>query len=237
VSLAHVRGRRGEGGIEELVARARALAEGIGEVQSVAPVVALRSELAWLAGRDSEAGDIAREALELVERADCPWNRGAVLRWLPQDARPAHREVAPPFAAELTGEWEEAARLWEGLSCPFDQALALARSGDAGALVRAARIFDGIKAHAAAARCRADLRALGRAAPRAPGRTSRDHPDGLTGRESEVAELLARGLSDSAIAEHLVISRRTAEHHVSSILAKTGAGSRRDLVEWFGSAR
>jgi DNA-binding CsgD family transcriptional regulator/tetratricopeptide (TPR) repeat protein len=237
VSLAHVRGRRGEGGFEDLVARARALAEGIGEVQSVAPVVALRSELAWLAGRDADAGDIAREAVELVETADCRWNRGAVLRWLPHGERPAHREVAPPFAAELAGEWEEAASLWESLGCPFDQALALARSGDPDALARAAGLFDGIKAHAGAARCRADLRALGRTAPRAPGRSARDHPEGLTRREAEVAALLAQGLSDSAIAEQLVISRRTAEHHVSSILAKVGVRSRHDLVEWYAAAK
>jgi DNA-binding CsgD family transcriptional regulator len=175
--------------------------------------------------------------LDLVERADCPWNRGSVLRWLPQGVRPTHREVAPPFAAELAGDWQEAAALWERLGCPFDQALALARSGNADALAKAAGIFEGIKAHAAAARCRADLRALGRTAPRAPGRTARDHPMGLTRRESEVAELLAQGLSDSAIAEKLVISRRTAEHHVSSILAKAGVGSRHELGEWYASAK
>jgi DNA-binding CsgD family transcriptional regulator len=236
VSLAHVRGRRGDGGFEEVVARARALAEGIGEVQAVAPVVALRSELAWLAGRDVEAAEIASAAVDLVEKADCPWNRGAVLRWLPQGARRTHREVAPPFAAELAGEWREAAALWERLGCPFDQALALARSGDAACLAQAAGIFDGIKAHAAAARCRADLRALGTPVPRAPGRATRAHPQGLTRRESEVAELLVQGLSDSAIAERLVISRRTAEHHVSSILAKAGVRSRHELGEWHAPA-
>jgi DNA-binding CsgD family transcriptional regulator/tetratricopeptide (TPR) repeat protein len=235
VSLAHVRGRRGEGGFEDLVARATALADGIGEVQAVAPVAALRCELSWLARRDDEVGEIASAVMDLVERADCPWNRGAVLRWLPQDAGVAHGEVAAPYAAELAGEWLEAAALWEALGCPFDEALALARSGDADALSRAASIFDRIKAHAGAARCRADLRAQGRTSPRAPGRATRDHPQGLTRRESEVAELLAQGLSDSAIAEHLVISRRTAEHHVSSILAKVGVGSRRDLVNWFRS--
>lgn len=236
VSLAHVRGRRGERGYEALLARAAALADGIGEVQVIAPVAALRSELAWLARRDAEAGEIAGAVLELVERADCPWNRGAVLRWLRQGPRPAHREVAPPFAAELAGEWQEAAALWEGLGCPFDHALALARSGDGDALATAAEIFDGIKAHAAAARCRVDLRALGRTAPRAPGRATREHPNGLTRRESEVADLLVQGLSDSAIAAQLVISRRTAEHHVSSILAKAGVGSRRDVIEWYSSA-
>lgn len=236
VSLAHVRARRGEGGFEALVERAAALADGIGEVQVVAPVAALRSELAWLGRRDAEAGEIAGAVLELVERADCRWNRGAVLRWLPQGARPPHREVAPPFAAELAGAWQEAAALWEALGCPFDQALALARSGDPDALGKAAGIFEEIKAHAAAARCRADLRVMGRPVPRAPGRATRAHPNGLTRRESEVADLLVQGLSDSAIAEQLVISRRTAEHHVSSILAKAGVGSRRDVIEWYSSA-
>ena len=236
VSLAHVRGRRGEGGVDNLVARAVALADSIGEVQVVAPMTALRSELAWMAGRDGEAGELASAVVELVERADCPWNRGAVLRWLPREARPAHREVAPPFAAELAGEWEEAAALWASLGCPFDQALALARSDDADSLVKAAGIFEGIQARAAAARCRSDLRALGRTPPRAPGRATREHPLGLTRREAEVAKLITDGLSDSAIAEQLVISRRTAEHHVSSILAKAGVSSRRDLVEWYATA-
>lgn len=160
-----------------------------------------------------------------------------MLRWLPQGTRRTHREVAPPFAAELAGEWRQAAALWQALGCPFDQALALARSGDVQDLTAAAGIFDAIKAHAAAARCRATLRARGAQAPRAPGSATRSHPGGLTRREAEVAELLAQGLSDSAIAERLVISRRTAEHHVSSILAKAGVRSRHELGEGPPSAR
>ena len=42
-------------------------------------------------------------------------------------------------------------------------------------------------------------------------------------------ELLREGLADAAIAERLVLSRRTVEHHVASILGKLGVSSRRDV--------
>lgn len=51
-----------------------------------------------------------------------------------------------------------------------------------------------------------------------------DH--GLTDRELEVLRLLARGLTNKAIARELTISERTVERHVSNIFAKTGAASR-----------
>jgi DNA-binding CsgD family transcriptional regulator len=46
------------------------------------------------------------------------------------------------------------------------------------------------------------------------------------GREIEVLQLLARGLSNREIAERLVISRKTAGHHVEHIYAKTGTTNR-----------
>src|SRR6266704_1712491 len=51
-------------------------------------------------------------------------------------------------------------------------------------------------------------------------------PVGLTGREVEVLRVRARGLSNKEIAEHLVISRKTAGHHVEHIYAKTGTANR-----------
>lgn len=54
----------------------------------------------------------------------------------------------------------------------------------------------------------------------------RGGPAGLTPREVEVLRLLALGLSNRAIAERLVISRRTAGSHVEHIYAKLGVSSR-----------
>src|SRR5229473_1504247 len=66
--------------------------------------------------------------------------------------------------------------------------------------------------------------------PRASNRrtsTSRAvRPAGLTAREVEVLRLLARGLSNKEIGERLVISRKTAGHHLEHIYAKTGTTNR-----------
>jgi HD-GYP domain-containing protein (c-di-GMP phosphodiesterase class II)/DNA-binding CsgD family transcriptional regulator len=55
---------------------------------------------------------------------------------------------------------------------------------------------------------------------------SRPRPVGLSDREVEVLGLLARGCSNAEIAARLVISRRTAEHHVQHIYTKIGVSSR-----------
>jgi HD-GYP domain-containing protein (c-di-GMP phosphodiesterase class II) len=51
-------------------------------------------------------------------------------------------------------------------------------------------------------------------------------PAGLSAREVEVLGLVAEGCSNAQIAERLVISRRTAEHHVQHIYTKIGVSSR-----------
>jgi DNA-binding NarL/FixJ family response regulator len=50
--------------------------------------------------------------------------------------------------------------------------------------------------------------------------------DPLTEREREVLALVARGLSNQAIADRLAITERTARTHVSNILGKLGLASR-----------
>jgi DNA-binding NarL/FixJ family response regulator len=54
----------------------------------------------------------------------------------------------------------------------------------------------------------------------------------LTGREREIVLLLADALSNRRIAEKLVLSERTVESHVRSVLAKLGLANRTEVVAW-----
>ena len=62
--------------------------------------------------------------------------------------------------------------------------------------------------------------------------TTTDDPGlaSLSGRELEVLRLLAEGLTDREIASALVVSPRTVETHVSSILHKLGARNRAEAA-------
>jgi DNA-binding NarL/FixJ family response regulator len=55
----------------------------------------------------------------------------------------------------------------------------------------------------------------------------------ISGREQEVAALIAEGLTNREIAETLVISERTADTHVQNILGKLGLASRAQVAAWY----
>jgi HD-GYP domain-containing protein (c-di-GMP phosphodiesterase class II) len=65
---------------------------------------------------------------------------------------------------------------------------------------------------------------LGASGHRVPRR--REGPAGLTQREVEVLVLLARGLSNKAIAAQLVVSPKTVGHHIEHIYRKIGCSTR-----------
>src|SRR5215204_4636002 len=58
-----------------------------------------------------------------------------------------------------------------------------------------------------------------------------DMPDALSEREVEVLRLVAAGLSNRDIGQHLFISEKTVKTHLSNIMSKLGVGNRTQAVE------
>jgi len=77
-------------------------------------------------------------------------------------------------------------------------------------------------------RAEAVLRGLGKRVTPQEG----DGPDQLSPRELEVAHLVAEGLTNSAIAARLFVSRATVSSHVTHILTKLGYTSRTQIAVW-----
>jgi DNA-binding CsgD family transcriptional regulator len=114
---------------------------------------------------------------------------------------------------------------------PYERALALWDAGSPADLLAALPLLDDLNARAVAARLRGRLRELGvTSLPRGPSPGTRANPAGLTDRQLDVLALLVDGLSNADIAARLVISRRTADHHVSAILGRLDVRSRGEAV-------
>jgi HD-GYP domain-containing protein (c-di-GMP phosphodiesterase class II)/DNA-binding CsgD family transcriptional regulator len=76
------------------------------------------------------------------------------------------------------------------------------------------------------------LVAAGHGEPVAPAAKRAKHPGGLSGREVEVLQLAARGLTTQAIADRLFISPKTADHHIQHIYDKIGVSTRAAAALW-----
>ena len=68
--------------------------------------------------------------------------------------------------------------------------------------------------------------------PLSPAKARKQAYGGLSAREREVAVLIAQGNSNREIADRLVLSERTIESHVSSILFKLDYNSRTQIATW-----
>jgi len=73
---------------------------------------------------------------------------------------------------------------------------------------------------------------LPRTRPLSQGHGMKQAFGGLTEREREVATLIAQGKSNQAIADGLVVTKRTVETHISNIMFKLGCTSRTQIAVW-----
>lgn len=148
-----------------------------------------------------------------------------------------HALTAAGHATEAAAELETALRAFTELELPLDAACAhldlahaLATENPELAVAEAQHAltaFEQLGATREADRAAAFLRGLG-----APARVGRKNVGVLTQREQEVLQLVGRGLTNPEIATRLFISRKTAAHHVSSILAKLGLRNRAEAVAY-----
>jgi DNA-binding CsgD family transcriptional regulator len=113
--------------------------------------------------------------------------------------------------------------------------------GDPVSWLREARAyFDERGDERIAAACRRLLREAGAPVPRRrPGEADlpeRLRASGITGREADVLELIARGLTNREIAARMFLSPRTVEKHLASLLIKTGLRRRAQRAGYFAEA-
>jgi DNA-binding CsgD family transcriptional regulator len=190
-------------------------------------------EQAWLTGDQAQAGPYPELLLERTNRPGTPVWRGELLMYLRRLGYPAEPfpDCPEPYASALRGHWRAAADAWLGAGDPYEGALQLAESGQVDPTLEALTILDGLGARPAVAIARRRLRDLGvTRLPRRPQPGTLANPAGLTDRQLEILRLVAAGLSNAEIAQRLVVSTRTVDHHVSAILAKLGVPTRREAA-------
>ncbi|MGH3934289.1 MAG: ATP-binding protein [Pseudonocardiaceae bacterium] len=191
-------------------------------------------EWAWLVGQPDRARAVRDVLLARTQRPGTAPVRGELLRYLARAGLGGTDFAGCPqaYAAGLRGDWRAAAGEWGHIGDPYERALELAESGDPEPTLEALRVLDGLDARAAASLVRRRLQDMGmRRVPRGPQPATRANPAGLTARQVDVLALIEQRMTNVEIAQRLVLSVRTVEHHVSAILAKLGAQSRTEIAE------
>jgi predicted ATPase/DNA-binding CsgD family transcriptional regulator len=184
----------------------------------------------WLEGDATRAEDAEKEALRLAGEVDVRTSIALsleALAWISASTRDSERSARLQGAAQSV--WESIPRR---LPEPLREHSARCRTFTQLALgdERHGRLFT-----EGNALDRAAAVALGLGQRQLQDKTRHDDRPRLSRREIEVAELVARGMTDREIAAELVIAKRTAESHVQHILTKLGFKSRSQVAAWVTS--
>ncbi|MCE7002908.1 AAA family ATPase [Kibdelosporangium philippinense] len=152
---------------------------------------------------------------------------GSTARWVGDLA------LATGRVTEAIGHYRDAVSMNAKIGArPF---LALSKLGLAKALLQRGEHTDIPELRRLAAEAAAEFRRLDMPKPLAAADTllrGASNASPLSRRETEVAELVGQALSNRQIAERLVLSERTVESHVRSILNKLGYSTRTEIATW-----
>jgi DNA-binding CsgD family transcriptional regulator/tetratricopeptide (TPR) repeat protein len=227
-ALGRLRARRGDPGVWDALDESLASARDNGHLQRVWPAAVARAEAAWLDGHLDTEVPALQEAHALAAEVAYGWALGELSEWLVRaGCRPAvTTPAAEPHRLALAGDHAAAARVWASYGCAFEAALVSVDSDDVDLVRRGFDTFDGLGSRPATGVAADRLRALGARAPRGPNASTLANAAGLTAREMDVLHLLVAGFRNAEIADRLVISSKTVDHHVSSVLAKAGVTTR-----------
>ena len=139
-------------------------------------------------------------------------------------------ESGSPYGLALSGRWTQAAEEWTRKELPLRRR-SRSQTGEVEALRHAHAELQRLGGRSLATVVARELRGLGvRDLPRGPRATTKGERGGAHAARARVLALIAEGLRNSDVAERLVVSRRTVDHHVSAILRKLQAGSRGEAV-------
>jgi len=231
--LATLQARQGRSQARSALERRWALAEASGQHWILDPAAAVLAEYMWLSGKHDPVWlSRLQEILDTGMGLGKPWPSGALAFWT---WKLGLLEKVPDGTADfygwiIKGEHDTAAEFWETRGIPYEHGLALMHGDDA-QQIEAIRIFEELGAAATANRVRRALLDKGVQAPRGRSRSTRDHAAGLTARQAEVLELLAKRLTNAEIADRLFVSYRTVENHVAAILMKLDVPTREAAVQ------
>jgi len=231
--LAELALRRGDPEAPDLLEDLELQAYRTGEFQRIAPVVELAVEWALTTNGPMPREDIEHLLDHMRTRGPrAGWGAARVAAWavvagVETDLEPP---LEPPYAQMHAGDWQGAADGFGEKGWTYDRALMLSLLDDAEALVEALELARALGAEPLMRRVTGRMRELGIRVPQGPRERTRANPAGLTARQAEVLALVAEGLTNAEIADRLVVSQRTVEHHVAAVLTKLGATSRREAA-------